>query len=106
MRATGTRKNDMRESKIEKYLAGQVKIYKGETRKVKFIGHRGAPDRMVWLPWWKNVKMPEMKAPGKPLEPHQQREHKRLKKMGIETTKLDSFEDVDRFLNKGRRSLC
>lgn len=90
----------MRESQIETYLVTRVKELKGETRKVRWLDRRGAPDRLVWLPGWKFPKMPEMKKPGKDLENHQAREHKRLKKMGVQCYKLDSFEDVDRFLSK------
>lgn len=88
----------MRESVIEKYLVDKVTALKGEIRKVKWIGRRGAPDRLAWIPGWVFPKMPELKAPGKLLQPHQKREHKRLKKMGVVCAKLDSFEDVDRFL--------
>lgn len=88
----------MRENVIENYLVAQVKLLKGEIRKVKWIARHGAPDRLVWVPGWKFPKMPELKAPGKPLEDHQKREHKRLRKMGIYCCKLDSFADVDQFL--------
>lgn len=40
----------MRESDIEKYLVARVKALGGEVRKVKWIGRRGAPDRIVMLP--------------------------------------------------------
>lgn len=86
------------EAKLEDYLCERINELKGETRKVKWINRRGAPDRMVWIPGWKFPKMPEMKSPGKELEEHQKREHKRLKKMGIQCCKLDSKADVDRFL--------
>jgi hypothetical protein len=88
----------IRESVIEKYLIKRIKALKGETRKVKWINRRGAPDRLVWVPGWPRSKMSEMKRPGKDLEPHQRREHVRLKRMGIECCKLNSIEDVDRFL--------
>ena len=88
----------MRESPIEHYLVQEVKKLRGETRKVQWINHRGAPDRLVWIPGWRFPKMPEMKASGRPLEDRQVREHKRLKKMGVKCCKLDSFEDVDMFL--------
>lgn len=86
------------EAKIENYLRKQVKAGNGQIRKLKFIGRRGAPDDMVWMPGWSWPKMPECKAPGEPLKDHQKREHKRLKKMGIFCCKIDSKEDVDRFL--------
>lgn len=90
----------MRESQIEKYLVSEVKKLFGEIRKVKWIGRRYAPDRLVWIPGWTFPKMPELKAPGESLKEGQKREHKRLKKMGIKCCKLDSFMDVDRFLSK------
>lgn len=86
------------EAKIENYLRRRVKEMKGEIRKLRFIGRRGAPDEIVWIPGWLWPKMPELKAPGEDLKPHQKREHKRLKKMGIECLKIDSMADVDKFL--------
>ena len=86
------------ESKLEAYLVKRVKELGGETRKVKWIGRRGAPDRLAWIPGWLWPKLAELKSPGKPLEDHQKREHKRLKKMGVKCCKLDSVADVDRFL--------
>jgi hypothetical protein len=88
----------MRESVIESYLVKQVKALHGEIRKVKWINRNGAPDRLVWLPYWNFPKLAELKAPGKPLEVHQRREQKRLRKMGFICRKLDSFENVNRFL--------
>lgn len=90
------------ESKLETYLVEQVALKGGDVRKVKWIGRRGAPDRLVWIPGWMIVKLAEMKAPGKPLEEHQKREHKRLKRMGVKCVKLDSKEDIDRFLSARR----
>ncbi|NYT44576.1 VRR-NUC domain-containing protein [Alcaligenaceae bacterium] len=40
----------MRESEIEDYLVQRVRGMGGEVRKVKWIGRRGAPDRLVMLP--------------------------------------------------------
>lgn len=86
------------ESKLEKYLRKRVKKLKGEMRKVRWIGRHGAPDDLVWIPNWLWPRMPEIKAPGKPLEDHQVREHKRLRRMGVQCYKLDSEEDIERFL--------
>lgn len=63
----------MRESDIEKYLVKQVKVLGGEIRKVRWIGRRGAPDRLVMLPG-RSVWV-ELKAPGEKARPHQAREH-------------------------------
>jgi hypothetical protein len=52
-----------RESVIEKYLVQQVKALGGEVRKVKWIGRRGAPDRIVMLPRrTKSVKAADVRA--------------------------------------------
>ncbi|CAB4241118.1 VRR-NUC domain containing protein [uncultured Caudovirales phage] len=93
----------MRESLIESYLVKRVKALGGEVRKVKWIGRNGAPDRLVMLPeknpvlgnafnnsWWV-----ELKATGKKAEPHQLREHKRMRAMGQRVVVIDSIEGVD-----------
>lgn len=89
----------MLERVIEKYFKKKIKEKKGETRKVRWLDRRGAPDRLAWIPGWRWPKMPELKRPGKDLEEHQKREHKRLRRMGIECCKLNTFEDVDRFVD-------
>lgn len=87
----------MRESQIEKYLVDRVKAMGGEIRKVMFIGHRGAPDRLVLLPdnrrFWA-----ELKAPGEKAKPHQVREHNKLRRMGEIIEVIDSIEGVDEVL--------
>ncbi|MGZ3184396.1 MAG: VRR-NUC domain-containing protein [Telluria sp.] len=102
----------MRESKIEKYLVERVKALGGEVRKVNWIGRRGAPDRLVMLPTrrltegldcaWCNpaglVIWVELKATGKVAEPHQLREHKRMRAMGQRVEVVDSFQRVDEVL--------
>lgn len=107
----------MRERDIEKYLVEQVKKLGGEVRKVSWIGRRGAPDRLVmWCgrtpsvvgegSGMRVVEYPstiwiELKAPGKKPEPHQLREHKRMRAMGQRVEVIDSFEGVDSLLGVG-----
>ena len=105
----------MRESTIEAHLVKRVKAVGGEVRKVKFMGRNGAPDRLVMLPavhfriGWPDspdlleVKGPvtfwvELKATGKKAEPHQVREHERMRKMGQAVYVIDSIEGVDALL--------
>ena len=100
------------EAKIEKYLCGRVKMLGGEVRKVKWIGRRGAPDRLVMLPsriyvWGGDTRRSspatiwvELKAPGKEPEPHQAREHKRMRDMGQRVEVIDSMEGVDTLLGE------
>lgn len=111
----------MRERDIEAYLVERVKAMRGEVRKVKWVGRRGAPDRVVMLPervipkWDGEVKVGaictptgwttpartlwvELKAPNKTAEPHQLREHVRMRKMGQRVEVVDSFNRVDEVL--------
>ena len=114
----------MKESEIEAYLVKRVKEMGGEVRKVKWIGRRGAPDRLVMLParrppppdfrrfsdrdsvgTFPDTRLRpaasiwvELKAPGKKPEPHQAREHERMRAMGQRVTVIDSLEKVEELL--------
>jgi hypothetical protein len=104
-------KKQIRERDIERYLVQQVKALGGEVRKVEWIGRRGAPDRLVMLPPMKyHSDAPivyhyarsiwiELKAPGVAPEPHQVREHARMRKMGQRVEVVDSFARVDEVLS-------
>lgn len=93
----------MRESQIEKYLVARVKALGGEVRKVQWVGRRGAPDRLVMLPPRRThdslTIWVELKATGKAAEPHQIREHNRMRKMGQRVEVVDSFQRVDEVLS-------
>lgn len=104
----------MRESQIEKHLVARVKALGGEVRKVKWIGRRGAPDRLVLLPTWvgrertERMTSPlygspdrcahplvELKRPGLDAEDYQAREHARLRAAGFVVLVLDTIEKID-----------
>ena len=90
----------MRESVIEKHLVKRVEELGGEVRKVKWIGRRGAPDRLVMLPapvvyHFARTIWVELKAPGEKPEPHQAREHERMRRMGQRVEVIDSIEGVE-----------
>jgi hypothetical protein len=92
----------MRESEIERHLVKRVKELGGEVRKVQWIGRRGAPDRLVMLPagrkpWWPAIWV-ELKAPGEKPEPHQLREHQRMRAMGQRVVVIDSIAGVEELL--------
>jgi len=101
----------MRESDIERHLVAQVKALGGEVRKVQWVGRRGAPDRLVMLPFTICYYRPdgvllstpavwvELKAPGKKAEPHQLREHARMRAMGQHIEVIDSIEGVEELLS-------
>lgn len=96
----------MRERDIERYLVKRVKALGGEVRKVQWIGRRGAPDRLVMLPaeyaYGKLLYLPtiwvELKAPGEEPEPHQLREHARMRAMGQRVVVIDSLQGVGELL--------
>ena len=92
----------LRERDIEAYLVRRVKELGGEVRKVKWIGRRGAPDRLVMLPnaWGRGFTTiwVELKAPGMGAEAHQLREHSRMRNRGQRVAVIDSLEGVDRLL--------
>ena len=95
----------MREHDIEKYLIDRGKALGGEVRKVKWIGRGGAPDRLVMLPWafaggvCRTIWV-ELKATGKKAEPHQEREHKRMRDKGQRVEVVDSIERVEEILSR------
>lgn len=97
----------MRERDIERHLVKRVKELGGEVRKVTWQGRRGAPDRLVMVPHGyrsgrdSSIKTfwVELKAPGVKPEPHQLREHERMRKMGQRVVVIDSIEGVEELLS-------
>lgn len=97
----------MRERDIERHLVQRVKALGGEVRKVKWIGRRGAPDRLVMLPHGdrsgscSSIKtfFVELKAPGQKAKAHQRREHVRMRAMGQIVMVIDSIEAVEALLS-------
>jgi hypothetical protein len=100
----------LRERDIERYLVLRVKAMGGEVRKVRWVGRRGAPDRLVMLPselgqrgfeewfWRERTAWVELKAPGVKPEPHQLREHERMRAMGQRVEVIDSLAGVEELL--------
>lgn len=105
----------MKERDIEAYLVKRVQQLGGEIRKVKWIGRRGAPDRFVMLPQrvvhsrLENGRLVlhlrpargvwvELKAPGEKPEPHQAREHKRMRAVGQRVIVIDSITGIEELL--------
>lgn len=94
----------MLEREIEGYLVRRVKELGGEVRKVKWIGRKSAPDRLVMLPdrpaFWVELKAPGKAAtfPASAHERAQHREHERMRRMCQRVEVVDSFEAVDALL--------
>jgi hypothetical protein len=113
----------MKERDIENHLVDRAVQLGGEVRKVKWIGRRGAPDRLVMLPavnvgvrthmgttrmhevrpahtLWVELKAPGKKAtfPADAHERQQDREHKRMRAMGQRVEVIDSIIGVEELL--------
>ena len=87
----------MRESDIEDYLVRRARALGGEVRKVKWIGRRGAPDRVVMLPG-SRLYWVELKRPGGQADAHQAREHARMRGMGQTVLVVDSLAAINALL--------
>lgn len=87
----------LRERDIERALVTRIKALGGEVRKVKWIGRKNAPDRVVMARdayIWRTVWV-ELKAPGKRPTPAQVREHDRMREVGQCVIVIDSQELID-----------
>lgn len=99
------------EAKIENYLVARCEAAGALVRKLSYVGRRGASDRMVVWPCNMNdydsgyvapVDFVELKAFGKKPDPHQEREHQRLRDLGANVHVIDSKEAVDQYINSRR----
>ena len=84
------------ESSVEDYLGNRVKATGGSIRKLKWIGRRGAADRLVWYKF-PNCAFVEVKAPGKDIDwrSSQGREFRRMEADGWPCFVVSSHEQVD-----------
>jgi hypothetical protein len=85
------------EANVEDYFVKQVKAHGGEQRKLKWLGRRAGPDRFVkflGVP----VVLVELKRPGKDARDEQQREHARLRAVGVDVRVIDTKQGVDNFI--------
>lgn len=89
----------MQESYLEKKLKDGVLKCGGQALKFVSPGRRGVPDRLILKPEGQAIFV-EMKAPGKPLEPLQRKRADQLRALGFKVYKLDSIEDVEKFIQE------
>lgn len=89
-----TRNDRVKENVIENHLVTEVRRLGGEVRKVQWIGRRGAPDRLAMLPGRAPIFV-ELKRPGLKAEPHQEREHARMRALGCRVVVIDTIEGVN-----------
>jgi len=90
------------ERDIEAYLV-KLALERGLfTRKLSFIGHKGAPDRLVISPagtcYWVELKARRGEKP-LPLAPLQVREHAALRAAYQQVYVVSSIEEVERLMS-------
>jgi len=89
----------LRESIIEKKLKSEAEKQGGKAYKFVSPGFAGVPDRIVIFPGGK-LYFVELKAPGKNLEPLQEKRRKELEQLGFKVFKIDSFAGIEEFLKE------
>jgi hypothetical protein len=84
----------------EEYLKRRVKETGGFTRKVKWMGTRGAPDRLCAWPEKGRYSFVEVKEEDQPwgLQEHQRREIERMSSSGMRVVVLVNKTEIDQFI--------
>lgn len=88
----------MLEKEVEKYLVDRVTAVGGQTRKLRWIGRRGAPDRLIFGP---NVApcFVELKRPdGGELSKQQITEIAHLRAGGLDVFVISNHAEVDELM--------
>jgi hypothetical protein len=85
------------EHRIEEHLRQAVERRGGVCKKIRFIGERGCPDRLVGLGG--ALRLVELKAGRRGVLSRQQRRfHEQCREAGIPVAVLRSVEEVDAWL--------
>lgn len=94
------RRKTLSERTVESYLKDCVEGVGGEVRKVSWVGRRGAPDRLVMLRGkcvWVELKRPSINRP----DPHQAREHERMRRLGgCDVRVINNYGGVDALIDE------
>lgn len=101
------------ESKVEAYLTEQAALHGGVCRKVQAVGRVGFPDRLLAFktpipPGWSThyggtrsaVFLIETKRPTGKTKAHQELEHAKLRKAGLDVRVLYTKAQVDEFFTE------
>lgn len=89
----------MLESELERRLKRKVESVGGRALKLVSPGMAGVPDRLVLIPGGQAVFV-EMKAPGKPLQPIQEKRKRELEALNFQVYKIDSVAAIDEFIRR------
>lgn len=88
----------MAEKLIEKRLKSKIEALGGRCYKFVSPNNMGMPDRIVVI--FGNVFFVEMKAPVGRLSTAQKKQHRNLRKLGVEVYTLYTDDDVDGFIEE------
>ena len=93
------------EGKVQTYAMAEFKKLGGLVRKIRYEGRNGCPDLLVILPGglvvFVEVKKDERTSP----DPHQAREHERMRKRGAIVRTIGSIEQVNELVAELRYSV-
>jgi hypothetical protein len=93
------------EGRIQAYAMVEFKKLGGLVRKIRYEGRNGCPDLLVILPGglvvFVEVKKDERTGP----DPHQVREHKRMRQRGAIVRTIGSKEQVNELVAEWRYSV-
>ena len=95
-------KRTTRESTIEKYFVEEVEKRGAICEKFASPGKRGVPDRIVTWPAYgfARIHFVELKTIGGNLEPWQERDHARRKRLGCRVEVLWTKAQVDEYVKR------
>ena len=105
----------MKESKVEAHLVERVEATGGLVRKIKYLGRKACPDRLVGWPSRRGSLalqvhtapahhvLVETKRPKGKARDDQEREHERLRAIGFDVRVLDTIHAVDAFVEEMTR---
>lgn len=95
-------KRSVLETSIENYLVASVELFGGMCEKFTSPGKKGVPDRIVtWpAPGFARVHFVELKAPLGRLDPWQERDHDRRRKLNCHVFVLYTEKQVDDYVQR------
>lgn len=95
----------VKEREIEAHLISEIKKLGGFTRKVQWIGRRGAPDRIVFFRGvhFIELKRPDVAGSTGGLSVGQRREIDKMTENGAEVWILYDKDEVDFFIEHTRK---
>ena len=102
------------EGEVQAYGAEQLKKHGCLVRKISYEGRRGCPDQLVLVPEWHHITsytrgfhcasrivfIEYKKAENIEPEPHQLREHERMRAVGADVRAIGSKEQVDALIQE------